>query len=38
VTDTITIANPNDSSDDEETSCEDAKSEKATDFSDSELA
>jgi hypothetical protein len=38
VINTIIIANPNDSSDDEETSCEDAESEEATDFSDCELA
>jgi hypothetical protein len=38
VIDTIIIANPNDSSDDEETSCEDAESEEATDFHDSDLA
>jgi hypothetical protein len=36
--DTIIIANPNDSSDNEETSCEGAESEEATDFSDSKLA
>ncbi|KDR23616.1 hypothetical protein L798_12176 [Zootermopsis nevadensis] len=34
----IIIANPNDSSDDNETSCEDVESEEATDFSDSKLA
>jgi hypothetical protein len=38
VIDTIIIANPNDSSDDEETSYEDDESEEATDFSDSDLA
>jgi hypothetical protein len=38
VIETIIIANPNDSSDDEENSGEDAESEEATDFSDSELA
>jgi hypothetical protein len=38
VIDTIIIANPNDSSGDEETSCEDAESEEATEFSDSEFA
>jgi hypothetical protein len=38
VIDSAIIVNTNDSSDDEETSCENAEFEEATDFSDSELA
>jgi hypothetical protein len=38
VIDSTIVTNPNDSSDDEETSGEDSESEEATDFSDSELA
>jgi hypothetical protein len=37
VIDSAIIVNTNDSSDDEETSCEDAESEEETEFSDSEL-
>ncbi|KDR20723.1 hypothetical protein L798_04675 [Zootermopsis nevadensis] len=36
--DSIIISNPNDSSENEETFCEDVESEEATDFSDYELA